>query len=119
MSIVVDRSGNSPAPGFDRHIRGHYDLQALRDIGTAVHLTSGVGSVRAGPFAEHIEAITITPLQDIYFKMGDVTVTASSADKVIKAGVTYTQKLGPDVLQRYVAVLQVSAGGDVSVQPQR
>ena len=81
-------------------------------------LSSSASSVRnSTAFDADTRVVSVYASEDVYLKFGDSSVIATSSDHFFPAGVYYDIALGGDGTGHatHLAVLQVSAGGDVYV----
>lgn len=77
-----------------RLVRDIYDAPVpVLGFGAAQHLTVNAGATRSAAFSAGVEVLMISSNADVYLKFGDNTVTASTSDHYLPAGVLITVSL--------------------------
>ena len=89
----------------------------LKDNGAHVITSSASSARNSTPFDNETRVVSLFASEPVYVAFGDSSVTAETSDHYFPAGLYYDVALGGDGAPHatHVAVLQVSAAGNVYV----
>ena len=83
--------------------------------GGAQHITITSSNTRSTAFSSICRVISVFASTPAYIRLGDSTVTATTADHYLPAGIYLDIAVGPSTQDRYLAVLRADTDGTLHI----